>query len=36
MEIIKNKDKGTPSPGLYNTDVWKKFDLSITASYKQY
>ena len=33
MEIIKNKDKGTPSPGQYNTEVWKKFELSVTGNY---
>lgn len=35
MEIIKNKDKGTPSPGLYETSVWKKFEQSVTGNYKQ-
>jgi hypothetical protein len=27
MEIMKNKEKGTPSPGQYeNTEVWRKFE----------
>lgn len=35
MEIIKNKDKGTPSPGQYDVEVWKKFDPAIAGNYKQ-
>lgn len=35
MEIIKNKEKGTPSPGQYETSVWKKIDDKIIGNYKQ-
>lgn len=35
-EIMKNKDKTTPSPGQYEAAPWKKINDKITGNYTLY